>query len=760
MASPAGGPRVPTVRTGRGLTEPQPQPLSQPQSLFDKTARFMAYLYLRRIPILIGGTLVIFPIAALLPTSPVASLLQNLFFLTTTGMFWTTVVALLVSWSTLLTSRLVILNGEERFGLPQKYTSKELAKLNRSFWLVMVVSLPSIAGYFTQWHDFMYVWSDCLWRTLAVFAGFICAYCLIFLALFLAVWIAPKRTQTSVLTFPCPGFMRQWLSWANCHGLVPTQFLGLGLWVRSHWPRSLWLGYISPRGFLWGGQWLSLIFSFATLGVYFGIDIYTKARLGETTAVPALVFVLLLLLNLNWILSAMAFFLDRYRIPLLVPVLLLCAADSFFPASDHYYTVKRGVAVEPVRPADVLATRAKQSKPIVIITTAGGGIQAAAWTAQVLAGLEEQSKQWGTHHRFSDAVTLISSVSGGATGAMFYLNLYHPNNEGEQFDVNGLKGLAELASKSSLDEVAWALVYHDLPKVFVAPSETSEERLFDRGYMLEESWRNRGNIQADLSNWRLGVAQGLRPAAIFNGTINETGEPLAMATTDMKSGGDPARRTFYKLYPDSDLPVVTAVRLGATFPYVTPSARALSTKPEYHVIDGGYYDNYGVASAVAWLDEAFSDLKARGQDLPEVLIIQIRSFPDDALSQPTTKGWFFQTYAPVDGLLNVRTTAQLIRDREELDNFARRWEEPEDPRKKLPKLSPKLYGSSERIHFATFEFRGHHAPLSWAMNPRQINEIAVKWKDIQTSNESDLLEVHCFFDPKYPGCKELEKGPW
>ena len=760
----AAAPGVPPV-PARGLLEAQPPRPPQPTSLFDRAARLVAYVYLRRVPILISATMILVPVAALLPVSPVTPLLQNLFLVSATGIFWTTVVSLLVSWSALLTSRVVTLNGEERFGLPQKYTAWQLARLNRSFLLVMLVSLLVIGGYFTQWRDF-YIRSSDLWRhLLAVAAGIVTAYLLIYVALFFAILIAPKRTQTSVLTFPCPPFMRRALEWANAHGVLPTTVLRVGLWIRAHVTRSLWGGYISSRGFLWGGQWVSLVFAVITLAVYLGIDFYTRVWLGETTAVPALVFVLLLLLNVNWILSAAAFFLDRYRIPLVIPILLLCVGDSFFPASDHYYTVKRGVAVEKVQPGDVLRARAKEHKPIVVIATAGGGIQAAAWTTQVLAGLEHESQQWdGAKFKFSDSVTLISSVSGGATGAMFYLNLYHPNSEDSQFDDHGLSGLTSLASQSSLDEVAWALVYHDLPKIFTAPSETANEQLFDRGYMLEETWRNRGNIQADLSNWRLGVAQGLRPATIFNGTINETGEPLVMATTDMKTGDDPARpHTFYDLYPNSDLPVVTAVRLGATFPYVTPSARAVSTKPEYHVIDGGYYDNYGVASAITWLDEGLSDLQAHGDELPEVLFIQIRSFPDDAVTQPTTKGWFFQTYAPIDGLLNVRTTAQLIRDREELNNFARRWKklQPEAPGKKAAgKSAPLPYAASQRIHFATFEFLGHRAPLSWAMNPRQIDEISAKWKDIETSHEEDLTQVHCFFDPAYQACKQIQKGPW
>ena len=204
------------------------------------------------------------------------------------------------------------------------------------------------------------------------------------------------------------------------------------------------------------------------------------------------------------------------------------------------------------------------------------------------------------------------------------------------------------------------------------------------------------------------------------------------------------------MYPKTDLPVVTAVRLASTFPYVTPAARALSSCPEYHLIDGGYYDNYGVSSAIAWLEEAFTELRKQNKPLPDdVLFVQIRSFPDDALAEPASKGWFFQSYAPIEGLLSVRTTAQLVRDREELEMFAERWRKSPDPGRK-----------NARIHFAGFEFLGKNPPLSWSMNPRQKAEIGEQWKDPQISGGTDMQEVRCLFQPT-SDCNALpDKGPW
>jgi predicted acylesterase/phospholipase RssA len=729
--------------------------------MFERLVTWAAYIYLRRVPIVIGAMLALFPLAALLRGSPVRSLLQNLFLLTTEGTFWSTVAALVLSWSLLLTGRLVLLNGEERFSLPQRLSAAELTW--HSVFGIISVAFPLIIAPFTQHSDFRYTQAGWVWRVAAVLGGLLFAYLLAFVGLYAAVLLAPAGTQDAADTFPAPPVMRNWLHEANGHDILPVWFPRLCLWLRKRLPPGLWAGYLDPAsGLPWGGHWLGFMFFLATGCLYFGIDVYRRTYLGESTPIPALAFVLLLVLNVNWVLSFLAFLLDRYRIPLLVPLLILCILGSHAPSSDHYYAVQHGVVIDPICPEQVLDARSQQDKPIVVIATAGGGIQAATWTAQVLAGLDEQTHTWNlddqTHmqksmYNFADSVTLISSVSGGAVGSMFYLNLFHPDRR-ESFDQEALKRLTEVVSESSLDDIAWALVYRDIPRIFFPyVNRSSEEKLFDRGFMLEESWRNRGNIQANLSNWRLGVAQGLRPAAIFNSTIAERGEPLVLGTTDVKVGAEKTRRrSFYELYPNTDLPVVTAVRLAATFPYVTPAARALSTKPEYHMVDGGYYDNYGISSLIAWLDEAFTGLQREKKPLPDILVIQIRSFPDDALKQPTNKGWFFQVYAPLDALLSVRTTAQLVRDREELALFAQRWA-------KVPEQGSR----SDRVHFASFQFQGHDAPLSWSMNQKQKDEIGESWSEIKdaTPTNPDLLVVHCFFDPAYSGCPQLpKKGPW
>jgi hypothetical protein len=193
----------------------------------------------------------------------------------------------------------------------------------------------------------------------------------------------------------------------------------------------------------------------------------------------------------------------------------------------------------------------------------------------------------------------------------------------------------------------------------------------------------------------------------------------------------PAPETFALKYPEQDIPVVTAARLAATFPYVSPATRALTSKPENHVVDGGYYDNFGVGSLSFWLNQALEGLEKGHR--PDVLVIQIRSFPTASVPDPANKGWFYQSYAPVDALLSVRTTAQLIRDREQLSLLKRTWAAVDDV----------------HIKFATFEFSGREAPLSWQLTEKQADKIEFEWRSIldQGNKNNDLQTVRSFCDP-------------
>src|SRR6202041_3488450 len=140
---------------------------------------------------------------------------------------------------------------------------------------------------------------------------------------------------------------------------------------------------------------------------------------------------------------------------------------------------------------------------------------------------------------FADSIALISSVSGGAVGTLFFANQYAtlPGQVGFVASGHTLQTIVETAEKPSLNDVGWALAYADFWRVFFPYAKGEQDKLIDRGWMLEEGWRKSGNIQGTLGDWREGVKEGWRPALIFNSTIVETGEPLLLTTTDIRPTG-------------------------------------------------------------------------------------------------------------------------------------------------------------------------------------------------------------------------------
>jgi hypothetical protein len=106
-----------------------------------------------------------------------------------------------------------------------------------------------------------------------------------------------------------------------------------------------------------------------------------------------------------------------------IPVILLggLAFVAFSLFNDNHRVRDVDVPIKTVnRPTveDALRRWEKgrsDSEPLVLVATAGGASRAAYWTGTVLRALDDRSKG-----QFSDHVFAISSVSGGALGAIGY----------------------------------------------------------------------------------------------------------------------------------------------------------------------------------------------------------------------------------------------------------------------------------------------------------------------------------------------------
>jgi Patatin-like phospholipase len=740
------------------------------KNLMERIGPYLAYVYLLRIPLLTWVILFILPLVALPKDAALGSLLKGIFDIgadnvwqTALSFFLVTVASLLTAATIGVVARLIILDGEERFGaghIPRRRETGAdgIKLLLRVIPLSVAVPLVSGASYQT-------LTESPPETTPAALSGILFGFILFYFVMTLLqdeIWAQIFPTGTAELS-PVTTRLRQlripfYERLMNYFVSVLASFANLGRTLVSYVVTISPQGYVDPRTRELRHRHvfavIQLVVSIVFYFFLFLIKKYTPA--GDTAPViPTLCLLLILAMMLCWGLSALTFFLDRFRIPVLAPLIIWSWAVSSLPQGDHFYSsLPTGSTSTTVSPAEVLLPRA--GKPVVLVAASGGGIQSAAWTARVLSGLrrefEKQSEKAAVE--FDRSIRLISSVSGGSVGAMYIVDAYQANGQlpqvGDQLDY--YKPL-KAAEASSLDDVAWGLVYPDFLWALIpfwkgfyfypfylvnGPNVFS-----DRGSALENAWKRTDSLAtATLSRWQPDVAKGNKPAVVFNATIVETGERLLLSTTDFEPFREPTNRItpgwqeFSRLYPEMDLPIVTAARLSATFPFVTPAARILRGgvfADQYHVVDGGYYDNFGVATLIEWLNRA---MNAASSKPSRILILQIRGSPAGLIDPPKgDSGWFFQATHAFQTLANVRGTGQFSRNEVEL--------------KFLQQLCTHVYNvTCTVVAFEYYRTDRHSdqipAPLSWHLTPSDIVALREEWiRQCPDSSPQPMIPRNC-----------------
>lgn len=376
--------------------------------------------------------------------------------------------------------------------------------------------------------------------------------------------------------------------------------------------------------------------------------------------------VILLMLLACWVLSAFCFFFDRFRIPVLIPLAIILLASSRLGPSDHaFHTVDRPAQSALPTPAALLEAKGDR---VIVVAAAGGGIQSAAWTSEVLCGLRKEMGE-----SFEDNVLAISGVSGGSVGTMFYLRCI----ESPSGDMQGAKA----AKSSSLEAVAWGLAHPDLRRA-ILPIDAFSWPGADRGWALERALRKNAQFSPMDRPLASTVLQKKWPAVLLNSTEVRTGDPLVFTNSDFpepSKASDPnhALHGFHIVYKQRDAFLESAVRMSAAFPYVSPAARPDTPWNAEHLVDGGYFDNSGLFTLTSWLKAALPELPPPGQATAlslspkKILVLTINAFPDSAWTKPddTPHRWPYQLIAPAIAVLKVRSEGQQVRDFADTSNL-------------------------------------------------------------------------------------------
>ncbi|MEX1256693.1 MAG: hypothetical protein WEG36_03640 [Gemmatimonadota bacterium] len=515
---------------------------------------------------------------------------------------------------------------------------------------------------------------------------------------------------------------------------------------------GIFVAWVARKGLeAWFADWLPKSIRFSSylliaLTFYMGVYLLLAPDSGVPVlptiapAISALGYLLLLGILVLWVFAATALFLDRYRIPVILGVVLIALSLHQVFDADYLFSL-----VETERPDAPLLlpreaydawerTHGPGDHPVpVIVAASGGGVGASYWTTYVLTALQ------GELEGFGKSIVLISANSGGSLGSALYVEAF---DEGEPPGPGEFEELRARSGTPTLAAVTWGLAFPDFLRT-VSGGLFPGDTLRNRGSALELGWE-RARVLTDpnltIDAWREDVREGRRPIAMFNGIVAPSGAKLVISPVDLDMGSvegcGAGPMGFRQLYENADLHVRTAVRLSASAPWVLPLSRPAGHSRICHVGDGGYVDNTGVWSVVEFLRRVGPE--AMG-DRDGLVIVELRGLQWERDEGRPGRAWWWGTAGPVQALLRSSLTSQPARDDAELDLLARQWEAAGIP--------------VERFAF-TMQTVG---PVFWGLTDDARTRIDGTW--CTEPNRSELARLKSYWVRVHPALRDADPVP-
>jgi hypothetical protein len=288
-----------------------------------------------------------------------------------------------------------------------------------------------------------------------------------------------------------------------------------------------------------------------------------------------------------------------------------------------------------------------QNKPkMVFLCVSGGGKRASLWTLTAL-----QTADSLTGGELMKQSVLITGASGGLIGASYYRELKLREILGETTRPYS-KSHRERIANDNLNPLIFALFANDLFTGFTSFEYAGMEYEKDRAYTFEQELSRITNNLLDkpIAAYEDDELNGSVPMIILTPTVVNDGRKMYIASRPVSfmnseietipnyhefkySGIDFMR--FLEGQGSHNLRFLSALRMSATFPYITPNT-TLPTDPPIQMMDAGISDNFGVSDAVRFISP-FRDWINENTD--GVVIVSIRDSPKvrsiPPKSQPT-----------------------------------------------------------------------------------------------------------------------------
>jgi len=398
-------------------------------------------------------------------------------------------------------------------------------------------------------------------------------------------------------------------------------------------------------------------------------------------------------------------------------------------------------------------------KPVMIlISVSGGGQRAALWTVKTL-----QTADSLTNGALMKHTMMISGASGGLIGASYFRELYRRRLDDPNINLNSPEYLKNI-SNDNLNPIIFSLLVNDL---FVNSQYFTYNSLSypkDRGYAFEQQLNvNTGRVlDHKVSDYYDDEHESRIPLMLMAPTIINDGRKLFISShgvsfmsTTIESNAELSNPKikgvdFNKLFKNQgagDLRFLSALRMSATFPYVTPNI-TLPSSPPMEIMDAGISDNFGVDDATRFL-YSFRDWIA--ENTSGVVLLTIRDSSKENEIMPRENLSLFENIStPIASVYSNLANLQDLNNDGKIE-FARSWFRgplnridiqyvPEDSYVNLDNLP------DDQVEKIRQELKRQRATLSWRLTNIEkqniIDNISSPSNTVALKRLTELIQKH------------------
>ena len=317
---------------------------------------------------------------------------------------------------------------------------------------------------------------------------------------------------------------------------------------------------------------------------------------------------------------------------------------------------------------------------MVFLCASGGGKRAALWTLIAL-----QTADSVTKGALMEKSILITGASGGLIGASYFRELKLREKSGENTRPYA-QVHRENISTDNLNPLIFSLLANDFFVSFTKFKYNGNYYYRDRGYTFEEQLNQITERMMDkpIKDYDSVELKAIIPMMILAPTIVNDGRKLYIASRpvsfmnyDILSSPDYFHskysgidfQSLFEYQGGRELRFLTALRMSATFPYITPNT-TLPTEPPIKIMDAGISDNFGLSDAIRFMF-AYKDWIAANTS--GVVFLSIRDSPKLSMIAPKAQQTLVDDFTqPISSVYNNFENLQDITS-DLLINHASTW---------------------------------------------------------------------------------------